>query len=967
MALIESVETARSARPGESVRVQVTIGPLAPPGTAVTIAGIAASDVWLQAPSRLGEWRFQVVAGGGGELATVDCAIEVTGTPRAPLLDLVRNPFIPLGAVVRAVDIDPANPQLMAGDSYHWRLGTTEMTTTVPIVSHDFESDVDDVRRWSSVPVELTVRHAEGSVHVARRTLVLGSLYRVLRDDLSQVRPKVRCDGQALQDDTLSPRYRGRFAVTNIEPTGLAFTLRRVEWLSEADTTASFAPDEQIQARLSAGESTEMSVTFDRRQAPPGAHGASVHLFGQTDDGLPVHTSAVFDLIRRQRPKLRLPLLMGTPSILDKVAQAVKALGAPTPEVGPRPDRWGDVRITGVTQESLWALELSQRTPGAAQPMPVLGGDGPAKPTGSTTVETTVETTAETTVETTSRRRPGARTTAPAWVSTVADVLGVENVLDLLSPGGVTVGAPCDPDNLPDEIPEFFGCQFTGEFADVPIKGRVVNARRGDIVLVPGGNGLIGGLLAQVEPAQRYAHCGIMTRNFTEISHATSSDDRLREFSRGVHPLGADKKAPTDGFEPDALRFQWPGAITQSAESAYGGSHFTSPEGQKYRIAAFTLSDKAYLNGHWQLIPAIVLKPHPQAEYADPGLRQRLHKVADEARGLSVTEADTAAGKQSKVHYRFFCYTDAALAVRPSPQGVQAAPPASAGWAVGTTPAVCSSYVWLAARRAAEKLEGPGPVTQPLDLEPPDLAAGAAVDDQTLDGMYFYTERERQLAGVWLFNYLVDKIFADEQKEGGWFGGILNEAFSDMADDCANQICNTFASDYAGGDAKNSDRWRRPGVGRAVSPDNMMFWDDPQRDGSGLWGYAEPLIYHQARVERMPVTQWRKTGGRGTLRGQVRFLGKPVPYAWVNARRHDHERRRERLLHDVGPRWPIRTPRPSRRTRCGQLLGLAGCQRQAGQDNHRDGRPAGSAGQVPTRHHRRRHQVPRRRVHPQPL
>src|SRR6185369_6320250 len=116
--------------------------------------------------------------------------------------------------------------------------------------------------------------------HLVRRTLVLGSVYRVLRDDLGQVRPLVNCDGRALEDDVLSPTYRGRFAVTNIEPTGLVFTLRRVEWLADLDDATTYEPDEAINIRLSAGESTELSVAFDRRQGPVDVHGATVHLFG---------------------------------------------------------------------------------------------------------------------------------------------------------------------------------------------------------------------------------------------------------------------------------------------------------------------------------------------------------------------------------------------------------------------------------------------------------------------------------------------------------------------------------------------------------------------------------------------------------------------------------------------------------------------------------------------------------------
>ena len=432
-------------------------------------------------------------------------------------------------------------------------------------------------------------------------------------------------------------------------------------------------------------------------------------------------------------------------------------------------------------------------------------------------------------------------------------------------------------------MPEFFACQFTGKIEEKWVPGKVVRGRRGDIVLVPGGNGIIGGLLAHVGhpegKAQRYAHSGIMTKNFVEISHSTASKDWLRDHARGVDGQ------PTDGFEPLALRFQWPGGITQSAEAAYGGSEFTSPEGKPYRLGAFNLVEGAFIDGQWQLIPPLLLKPPPELEYSDPNVRKRVMQVADEVKKLCVDEEDTAAGRQSKTHYRFYCYTDAAVALRPSPNsGVVGPAPPEAGWANGTLPTVCSSIIWLAVHYAGKQLEGAGTFTEFGDLEPdPDLAAGAATDRATRDGLYLYSEEKRIPAAEWLVEYLIDEIYKTEEKELGWFGGALNEAASDMADDCAYQITNTFAFDWADGDAKNSDRWKQPGEGRAVSPDNLMLWDNPQKSRWGLWGYAEPLVYHSGRMDSVPEHKWRKTGGPGTIEGTVRFQGLPCPNAELNA------------------------------------------------------------------------------------
>ena len=92
------------------------------------------------------------------------------------------------------------------------------------------------------------------------------------------------------------------------------------------------------------------------------------------------------------------------------------------------------------------------------------------------------------------------------------------------------VGDPCDPDNLGDSIPDGFTCQISqkngqDEMITWHRHACYANARKGDIVLAPGGPaGFIGGLLRQVSPPQHYGHCGIMTRNYDMITHSTFSE-----------------------------------------------------------------------------------------------------------------------------------------------------------------------------------------------------------------------------------------------------------------------------------------------------------------------------------------------------------------------------------------------------------------------------------------------------------
>jgi hypothetical protein len=940
--LLDTIQVAATAQPGEPVLVQVSLAGDAPLDTDVTINGLHTREAWLQAPPRLGEWRIPVTAASGADVDQQLVAVAVDGTPFAPALELVRDPFLPMGVVFHLRDLDPDHSLLAANDVYHWQVGQMGMATIAPFASFDLAWQVDDRQPWTDLLVTVTAEHADGTKHQVQRTIVAGSVYRLLRDGLNQVRPPVETDGKAEQTRMFGHLYRAQMRVSNLEPVGLRFTLRRLEWLVAGAELPKYGPDEPLDLRIEPDHVLDLPVEIDRQSAAAGAQGVIVHLFGETDDGVAVHTSGAFDLVRaRRRNPVRVPDLEGHPGILDKVADMLEQHANPyelDAQTGGLLNLPENLYTEGLTQRQVWGMDymtqlavehratLGEELAGVAtsirslQSAPPIQVLEPAAPIGQAEPGQHIQGIEHLNAV------GGLGVAGPAFQAQAQIGQHVQGIEHLNAVGGLGVAGPafqaqaqhsraasiwasltddhswvgeflnneggavvegneCDPDNLPDPIPEFFACQFTGKYEDRTVPARIMNARKGDIILVPGGNGLIGGLLAHVSPPQRYAHTGIMTRNFDEISHATASEDWLKDHARGVDPLGqAGARQPTDGFEPEALRFQWPGGITQSVESAYGGSEFTSVEGKKHRLAAFNLIDEAFIDGQWQLIPPLVIKPHPLTEHDNPEIRKRLHRVADQARALCVTEADTAGGRQSKLHYRFYCYTDAALTLRPSPAGVVGEAPPEAGWAVGTLPAVCSSLIWLAARRAGEQLEGPGEFTTQADLEAdPDRLAGAQVDESTLDGLYLYSEDERRAAAHWLVEYLIDKIYKEEAKQGGWFGGALNEAFSDMADDCAYQITNTFAFDWADGDSKNSDRWENPGMGRAVSPDNLMLWDKPALNGRGLWGYAEPLVHHQWRVESVPVTKWRKTGGPGTLAGAVRFQGHPVPGAALNA------------------------------------------------------------------------------------
>jgi len=405
------------------------------------------------------------------------------------------------------------------------------------------------------------------------------------------------------------------------------------------------------------------------------------------------------------------------------------------------------------------------------------------------------------------------------------------------------VGQECDPDNVPDNLPEGMVCQLTGETEWRYVPGRILNAKKGDLLLDPGGPGLVGQLLRQVTPPQFYSHCGIMSKNHIELRHSTGSDDWLKD-----HPAGsfAGHKG-TDGFDSSALKYLWPGTVTQSIDNAYYGEWMTSPDTGPYRIADFSF--RPDLSDTNTIIYPIVVKPNPFEETA--AVRTKLHAIADAALNING-------------HYRFYCYTKPEIAL-----GAEGLAGPDAGWAQGTLATVCSSFIWLAAQHANVKLEGPTKFTRVIDLEPTDVVSGAAVSGTTLDGLYLYTAEERQAAGKWLYQQIYDTA---HNKAGFW--GTL---FTDAPDDVANQVCNTFASDWDDDDSKDSDAWKSTDYANAVSVDNMIWWDSPgpgnQEQFRSVYGHVEELFYRPGTYAQVPIYRWKLVPTKGTLTGTVTANG----------------------------------------------------------------------------------------------
>jgi hypothetical protein len=506
----------------------------------------------------------------------------------------------------------------------------------------------------------------------------------------------------------------------------------------------------------------------------------------------------------------------------------------------------------------------------------------------------------------------------PAWFWTL-----FKQLFGPTSPPAV----PCDCNSCgPDPS---LTCSYAG--TDVVVADAyIANAYRGNMILVPGtGAGVIGGLLHALTPPQHYSHMGVFVANQNLIRHCTCSSDRLSaaEYYTGS-VLGS--AAPTDGLNVDHLEHGWPGAITQSVYQAvmadrygsgplpgtttnYMGSMLTDPQStQTPKKTQYLMNDLSFdsISDDGQTwYPPLIVKPCPGLQ--TPDVTDAMNRIADSA--LSIY-----------AHYRFYAYTNGLIGgitdySGPDLQVPNAQPDfnlATGRWSdwaeavkpsspPSTIPGVCSSFAWQAVQNAFPKndmrkvlLDWAKSKADSLGedqgacvrAQAPDWSADT-LDPYTVDGLYFYSENGRKVAGQALYDNLSTQIFnslkqtlhnaggvektvagaIDDIGRGAFIaaagGGVatlsavlfaafpalvldtvfleqLIELLYAMPAEIANQVCNAFAFDcYRGfpGDTGcvdgagnpisnvNSSNWSSaPGPGRAVSPDNIhMFWDAP--------------------------------------------------------------------------------------------------------------------------------------------
>lgn len=783
----------------------------------VTINGVPGKSQYLQFthPGRKKIYVVGSTSSKQNELRTVE--VEVLPRPDVyngkclfPIIGASQNFHLENGATLR---LDNAEDFADKDVYYVWEVGEgVTLTSVEPVLNYSFEDRLDHNAPYTTFNVMLHVKTRNNrEVYSGQRTVTVWNTY-YLNKQRGFIQLKVEPEIYARWD---GENYIGRFTIRNLESEKVLFNSVQIEYLyNDPEKVSTQGQPNKYEWEICSKETIEQEFAVPVKDFPQDAFGFAVHFRGQTKKKKLLSFADVYFEI------------CTNPRTMREIS---------------------DIEIIGVLDDL-----RNRRTflnPGVI-PLDQLQEHLEA-PTDCCKIF----------IHRPMRERVGVDWLNEKLFKFIGDVGMIDQPLKVALEGQECTSE--DEDNPRDDLV----CQLTDERRWIIVPARILNARKGDVILSPGGNGPIGGLLKQVSPPQVYSHTGIMINNYYRLKHSTISEDWMEDA------------AGTDGFDPDKLKYAWPGTIEQSIEEAVNGSILDDPDGltdedgnlKRYKISGFSNETKYAEN--IGLVEPVVVKPDPLVEAKLPQVRQMLHRVADSA-------------KQIRGHYRFYCYTNADIFFDNS---YKAPDRGSGWWASNTQPTVCSSMIWAAVKRLENPqimIEGRDFFTKASDLEPTDV--GAQVDFRTSDGLYYYTEEERQVAAAWLYNYFYDLAY----EEAGFLGTLLTDA----PDDLASQVCNTFAFDWSGEDetgnhAKDSDRWKKPGDGRAVSPDNIKdYWDAPTLEGDvvrGLYGYSEKLIYRPARLEFRRVSRWVRVKREATLKGRVLYSGNPVGGVVVKAAGRD--------------------------------------------------------------------------------
>jgi len=148
-------------------------------------------------------------------------------------------------------------------------------------------------------------------------------------------------------------------------------------------------------------------------------------------------------------------------------------------------------------------------------------------------------------------------------------------------------------------------------------------------------------------------------------------------------------------------------------------------------------------------------------------------------------------------------------------------------------------------------------------------------DNQTPDGLFYYSEKHRLIGAQFLHKMVWSQVYQ--------IAGKFWEFFTQAANKYADQVCNTFVTD----DSSSPDEipgvnqpWSNPGSANVISPDNLLAWNGPG-PYNGVLGYSEPLIYCPSIKTIVPAYKWVQVTKYGKLTGHVYLNGQPQEHVTV--------------------------------------------------------------------------------------
>lgn len=734
MSLIKNVTVSdKSPLIGQSILITVDIKD---PLTEININGAFGASRFIQLETE-GTYDIMITARLQGSIEQYSERVKVRkrikDDPIYPIIVANMSPYYP-----RTVIFSISNAKTQLTDIINYSVdfgdGTHGMTENGFLV-HDYSNALRRDEQYSPFTIRVDSRHKDDSVTSAMATLTLFNLYA-----LNKIKNKIFTPWVT---PTHYPSHRSgkvdcTFTITNLEDEDILFDDERHEFLEAAKPAtgsldlfnlyvlagASLAKEMRavraffpsLNLRVSARSSITVTRSFPWSAFKKNVFGVAIHLGG-------TGVCSKLKAIASAYIEVRLPLEWST--IVDN-SSTVKTLNKLSRYLGKK-EAITHHDVSQIVQRNKISNEMQVADINNPIINPYTGKlDIQASPQGK------------------ARSKSGTIVDIPPSrlydlndsevLSAIYTSIGQGKEYDLKD--DIVVDNVCDPDNLPDNPGEGMVCQSTGEIQWHIVPGRLLKAKKGDLIIDPGGSGIIGQLLNQL--SQRYSHCGIMTKNHIELKHATESEDWLQS------PGNESGAEGILGFHQSALTYGWPGTLIQSIDQAINGSSLKSPEGNDYQIKDFSFQPASLSNR--VIVNPLVIKPNPFMDTNE--LRLKLHAIAEEALNING-------------HYRFYCYTKPDIALDAT--GI-AGP--EAGWAKDTTAVVCSSFIWLAAQKAGIQLEGPGIFTAADDLELTDTNNGAqtGVDSSgtdTRDGLYFYSENNRRVVAQWLHDY-IKKTVADK-------------------------------------------------------------------------------------------------------------------------------------------------------------------------------------------------------------